>query len=112
MLEPGLGVEQLEAGGQGPGVRRSRVGGCPTYLTAAKIARSCFPSCSSPGSSSCLLKRWGVRAQHSAGPGKGSRVVFWRQLKKQAGVLGWRLGVLRLLRGNLHYPVSRSLPNR
>lgn len=112
MSEPGLGAEQLEGGGQGLGAQRSGVGGCPTYLTAAKVARSWFPSCQSPGNSLCLLKRWGVQAQCSTGTEKESGVVFRRQLKKQAGVLGWCLGVFRLLQGNLWYPVSQSLPNR
>lgn len=112
MSEPGLGMEQLEEGGQGLGVQWSRIGGCPTYLTAANIAGSCFPSCQSPGSSLCLLKCWGMHAQCSTSTEKESRVVFQRQFKKQAGVLGWWLGVFRLVWGNLQYPVSCSLPNR
>lgn len=47
MLEPRLGVEQLEGGGQGQGLQQRGVGGCPTYLTAARIARRWFPSCQS-----------------------------------------------------------------
>lgn len=49
MSGPGLGAEQLEGGWQGLGVHWSSTGGCPTYLTAAGIPRSCFVPCRSPG---------------------------------------------------------------
>lgn len=88
MSEPRLGVEQLERGGwAGTGGSAER-GRRVSYLTAARIARRWFPSCQSPGNSSCLLKCWAVGAQSSAGTEKQSRAVFQGQVKKQARALG------------------------